>query len=432
MNTFFPGARSANRALFRACKRLIYTQTVPACCTPKSERVRTHIVVDRSRDAGRSSGARDCTPRSSVNMLLTGTRADLGADGAFRAGSRLLSTAATQRVRTRIVVDRDSDEPSLPREMPIIRNWLDDDDKVHTVRRLTTLSAAHLQPSDFMNLTYQRNPSISFVPHTLSFPIRFCKKDLQYQPFPEGTHGFLYYYTPPAHLPPTAGGVRFRITPSIRPATFADGADLLIEGLPWEVSLRTIASAIGRKVVLRDQLLAEDLVSPADLEQCRAAMPNKKRFDSKLALYTLHQPFPVSFAQSLHMWVVSVGVGAARTLPWTYAYMFADNRRQFRPLVRPYAGAALAQFELSALPEHSGTATVVMRIVKMLAPPTCVLPGYDGYLPAPAEGTLILRPMGKGRGVRLQPWFCDTDGPSDSAAALRLLVENSRVLASRG
>jgi hypothetical protein len=65
-----------------------------------------------------------------------------------------------------------------------------------------------------------------------------------------------------------------------------------------------------------------------------------------------------------------------------------------------------------------------MRIVKMLTAPTCVLPDYDNTIPAPVEGELVRRPMGKARSSRLQPWYCDVVAEqSDSAAALRMLVE---------
>ncbi|KAJ7471974.1 hypothetical protein FB451DRAFT_1251570 [Mycena latifolia] len=317
------------------------------------------------------------------------------------------------------LVDRDDDAE----EMPSIRDWLDEDDKIHINRKLSTLNPAYLQPTDYISLSHMPSPSISFVPHTESFQIQFFKKDSRWEPFPKGTRGFLYYHARP-HLPPMAGGVRFRITPSIHPSSFSDGFDLLRGSLPWEIPLHTITSAVGRKTVLRDQLLIEGLVTQEDLDWCHTITPNKKRLDSRIALYTLNQPFPVAFRRGLHAWII----GKTEAQPWTYTYMFTDNRREFRPLVRPYSGHALAQFELSSLREHAGTTTVVMRIVKMLTPPTCVLPDYDGYVPPPAEGELVYRPMGHSRAARLQPWFCDVAGPSDSAAALRTLVENTRAL----
>ncbi|KAJ7086400.1 hypothetical protein B0H15DRAFT_801581 [Mycena belliarum] len=335
-----------------------------------------------------------------------------------------------ERVRTRIVVDRtraDLPDAEDDGETPDIRDWLDRDESLFQTRRLSTLNPAYLQPADYTSFSFMANPSVSFLPHTSSCLVRYFIKDKKYQLFPKGTRGFLYYHSP-RHLPPMAGGIRFRVTPSSNPWSFADGADLLQEGLPWEISLHSIASATGR-TVLRDQLLHEGLVSRAELDHARALVPQKKRFDARLAVYRLRQPFPVAFDRGLYLWAV----GPTHALPWTYAQMFADNRRAYRPLVRPYTGSAVAQFELSPLPEHAGTATVVMRILRLLAAPACVLPGYDGYLPPPAEGALVARRMGHARGARLQPWACDVGAPSESesaaAAALRLLVENTRGLA---
>ncbi|KAJ7079358.1 hypothetical protein C8R43DRAFT_910147 [Mycena crocata] len=299
------------------------------------------------------------------------------------------------------------------------RNWLNEDDTQLNHRILSTLNPAELKSTDYTILSHAVHPSVAFLPRTQSFPIRFFKKDSTYQPFPPGTRGFLYFRSAPQHLHPMAGGVRFRITPAAHPSTFSAGYDLLHQGLPWQVALRNIATATGPKVVLRDQLLHEGLITQEQLHKCLAATSQKKRIDPKLTLYHLNQPFPVTFDQSSYVWIV----GRSESKCWAYAYMFADNRKDFRPLVRPYSGSALAQFELSTLPEHAGTETLAMRIVKMLQAPTCVLPDYDGYIPPPVEGELVRRPMGHARATRVQPWYCDVSGPSDSAAILRMLVQ---------
>ncbi|KAF7328847.1 hypothetical protein MVEN_02514200 [Mycena venus] len=337
-------------------------------------------------------------------------------------------TPRFDQVRTRIVADhltRLRDSESVEGRA---QDWYGEEDVPNKERRLSTLNPAYLLTKDYTILSNLRHPCIAFIPKTSSFPVRFFKKDAAYQPFPPETRGFFYYYAP-KHLPPMAGGLRFRITPRGHPASFPDGHDLLHEGLPWEISLVTIVSSVGRKSVLREQLLNEGLVTQADLDKCRTITPNKKRLDSKITLYRLEQPFPVSFHHGLHVWVV----GDTKIKPWTYQYMFADTRAHFRPLVRPYTGSALAQFELSKLPEHiSNSNTVVMRIVKMLTAPTCTLPDYDNAIPAPVEGEFVCRPMGGARGARLRPWYCDvaTDS-SDSAAALRMLVEPRHLPTSR-
>ncbi|KAJ6558204.1 hypothetical protein B0H19DRAFT_1261738 [Mycena capillaripes] len=323
---------------------------------------------------------------------------------------------AFEKVRTHIAFE---DRPPSEDADMNTRDWIKEEGEQNNFRILTTLDPAHLQSADYVSLSHLATPAISFIPRTLSFPIRFYKKDATCQPFPPGTRGFLYYHVP-QHLPAMAGGLRFRITPRGHPSSFPEGYDLHHEGLPWEIPLSSIAIAVGRKAVLRQQLLNEGLVTQADLDRCRALAPTKKRLDPRITLYRLRQPFPIAFHRGLHVWVV----GDTEVKPWTYTYMFADSRAQYRPLVRPYTGSALAQFELSPLPEHTGTDTVVMRIVKMLAAPVCVLPGYDHATPMPVEGELVRRPMGRARSSRLQPWFCDVAAdPSDSAAALRMLVE---------
>ncbi|KAJ6510628.1 hypothetical protein C8R45DRAFT_393389 [Mycena sanguinolenta] len=333
------------------------------------------------------------------------------------SGTTRSLTSGYEKVRTRIVVNnvphlRDHDDAETN-----TRGWFDEEDEPNHLRRLSTLNPLYLTTSDYTILSHLPHPCVAFIPGNLSFPVRYFKKAAAYQPFPPRTRGFFYYHVP-RDLPPVAGGLRFRLTPRGHPASFHDGHDLLHDGLPWQISLPSIATAAGRKSVLLQQLLHEGLVTQADVDNCRTLMPTKKRLDPRLTLYRLAQPFPIGFQHGLHAWVV----GETQVLPWTYN-MFADHRMHCRA-VRPYAGSALAQFELST--QHAGRDTVVMRIVKMLAPPTCVVPDYDNIIPAPVEGELVHRPMGRARSSRLQPWFCDlTAESSDSAAALRMLVENT-------
>ncbi|KAJ6510626.1 hypothetical protein C8R45DRAFT_1088785 [Mycena sanguinolenta] len=259
-----------------------------------------------------------------------------------------------------------------------------------------------------------------------SFPIYYFFKGADRQPFPPRTAGFFYYHVP-RDLPPMAGGLRFRITASENPASFQDGHDLLHEGLPWQISLPSIATAVGRRTVLREQLLHEGLVTPADLDKCCAMMQNKQRLDHNRTLYRLAQPFVIHFHTKLHAWVVS----GTEVKPWIHD-MFAEHRAQYTQeclshSIWPYTGSALAQFELSTLPEHAGSDTVVMRIVKILDQPTCIVPGYDSSIPPPVEGELVSRTTNRARIPRLQPWFRKlAPGSSGFAAALRILVENNR------
>ena len=52
----------------------------------------------------------------------------------------------------------------------------------------------------------------------------------------------------------------------------------------------------------------------------------------------------------------------------------------------------MARFERSTLPEHKGTRTVVLRLVKKITSVKCVVPHYDGWVAQPKEGELHWRP----------------------------------------
>ncbi|KAJ6510629.1 hypothetical protein C8R45DRAFT_393436 [Mycena sanguinolenta] len=314
---------------------------------------------------------------------------------------------------------------------------------------LSTLNPLYLKTEDYTVLSDsrpQKQLAICFIRGKPAYGIDYFRKGTVYQPFPPRTAGFFYYHAP-KDFPPMAGGLRFRITASENPASFQDGHDLLHEGLPWQVSLSTIAIAVGSRTVLRERLLHEGLVTQADLDKCCAVMQGKRRLDPNRTLYRLAQPFAIHFHRKLSAWVV----GESKTKLWARD-IFAEHRARYtvelrglahsclwpytgefcssccgQVLIDPSVGSALAQFELSTFPEHAGSDTIVMRIVKMLVPPTCVVPHYDNNIPAPVEGELVRRPMGHARASRVQPWFCDLAAePSGSAVALRMLVENTR------
>jgi hypothetical protein len=76
-------------------------------------------------------------------------------------------------------------------------------------------------------------------------------------------------------------------------------------------------------------------------------------------------------------------------------------------------GSALCCFERSSLPQHRGTRTAVIRIVKILSPPICVYPNYDGCVPLPVEGELV-NYIYKRRG--LQPKSFNVDSPQYTGA----------------
>ena len=56
----------------------------------------------------------------------------------------------------------------------------------------------------------------------------------------------------------------------------------------------------------------------------------------------------------------------------------------------------MARFERSALLEHKGARTIVLRFLKIITPVKCVLPHYDGYICRPKEGELYQKTRVKG------------------------------------
>jgi hypothetical protein len=66
----------------------------------------------------------------------------------------------------------------------------------------------------------------------------------------------------------------------------------------------------------------------------------------------------------------------------------------------------LARFERSALPDHKGARTVVLRFLKIITPVKCVIPLYDRYEGLPKEGELLER---FSRSGQLLPWNVNID-----------------------
>lgn len=72
------------------------------------------------------------------------------------------------------------------------------------------------------------------------------------------------------------------------------------------------------------------------------------------------------------------------------------------------SGSVSVRFELSDLPEHAGTPTLVIRVLKLLEPVKHLIPGYDGSVMVPEEGALVSRTMGvKGSKKRASSWRLD-------------------------
>jgi len=226
------------------------------------------------------------------------------------------------------------------------------------------------------------------------------------QRFPEGTRGFLYYNEPKAGAPPAAGDLRFRVTPGNTPASFVQGSDLLRPtGLPWSTPLLAMVEK-PESVHTNEQyqpilqlLLEDGFVTPTLLETC-ATMANSSRpqpVRGSRIIHSFGQLFHITFeASEFRFFALSMN-----QLQYKCRRIYYKNTKFL-----PYSGSALCCFERSNLPQHKGTRTVVIRIVKIISPVTCRYPDYDGRVPLPVEGRLLQHYL-KRKG--LQPFSFNVD-----------------------
>jgi hypothetical protein len=127
----------------------------------------------------------------------------------------------------------------------------------------------------------------------------------RHQPFPENTHGHLYYCTP-QDQPPLSGSVRFRILPSTsdHPKDFAEGIDLLRpNGELWGLSLYSIIREAAY-APLAQKLLDENLLDTGLLNNV-AELPKIRIHRSVDYLYTLSDPFTWSLGQPKDIRVIT-------------------------------------------------------------------------------------------------------------------------------
>ncbi|KAF8870133.1 hypothetical protein BD779DRAFT_620275 [Infundibulicybe gibba] len=286
-------------------------------------------------------------------------------------------------------------------------------------RIVSTLDPLHLQPSDFTDLSNIARPTLTLP--GVERPGFKPKIILHYYggidiPFPNNTRGFFYYHRPQG-LSFMASGLRFRVTPGTDAslANFDAGEDCLLpSGAPWQIPLLRIARFLTMKS-LQHYLLQCGAITQSQLDACRQQFTGY-RPASYYTLYTLDQPFPVSFsAHAIHLCLVTPD----KIFRIKIARPFSDNRKHLDR--SPYGGSALAQLQVSTRPEHTGRNVLVMKISKIIEPVTCTIPGYDGYVPQPEEGSLLSHRSAPGHRIRSQLWIHDLDKDLSSSAGLRAL-----------
>ena len=231
------------------------------------------------------------------------------------------------------------------------------------------------------------------------------------------------YYTAPSERPRISGELRLRITSSDDPASFTSGTDLLrIDGQPWSRPL----FAISKYILPVYAKLREDQLVPDDLDSILSAFPPKRlKYSQSITLYTLNDTFIIDLSSHSLSFSVITEQGMETVNFWR---QFVDQRdsRSTPYIGAPYTGAyanhcsqidssdssigsVLARFELSTLPEHAGTRTVVLRFLKIITPVKCVVPRYDGYIRPPKEGELYQRAHRKSS--YSQVWSANIDRP---------------------
>lgn len=287
----------------------------------------------------------------------------------------------------------------------------------HTFRDLITL-----KPSEFrrvgqhwIDLSTVTNPTIHVFNDLQTYKtiqLPYAKGSAKREPWPSNSKGFFYYSTPP-HRPRISGELRLRLTPTSDPSTFPQGTDLCLSKhlnqndndapatvTPWRRPLYSIATSSTLRP-LYDKLRAEGLVSPT-LASALRALPRLTIMYSRCQLvHALQDTFALDLSSD---WITLVAMSEHGLASVHLLRHFRDMRAH----VCPYTGVVLARFEPSSMPEHRGTRTVVLRILREITPVRCVLPGYDEYIRKPTPGELYEKCFhGK-----MKPWSVDIDQPA--------------------
>ncbi|KAJ7082626.1 hypothetical protein B0H15DRAFT_852158 [Mycena belliarum] len=279
---------------------------------------------------------------------------------------------------------------------------------------VSTLNPSLITPADYMDLSgrfgFIFDPGSEGSRRVLRYAVR---KPL-YIPFPDDTHGFVYYHSQP-HISPLAGSVRFRVTQDNAPSSFAHGHDLLSpSGAPWQTLLPQIACRPTFKwlasYLIRDGLVAEELLS-----RCRDVFRERASIHPNKILFTFDSSFLIDLSSETDLTI------AGDTLHTLRLDIFKMGTR-----VYPWTGSALARFEPSTFPEYAGRRVIHLRFLKVLDPvtPLVDLQTYRGRMQEPREGELFTVSH---YGRLPKPWAYDIDASNSKvAAALRALWDYSR------
>ncbi|PSS29808.1 hypothetical protein PHLCEN_2v2704 [Hermanssonia centrifuga] len=240
----------------------------------------------------------------------------------------------------------------------------------------------------YLDFSHARRPHVYYGTATYSNLVDYGRVHQQQYRFPEGTHGFLYYHSP-EWAPRLAGQLRFRITSSPNPASFSSGTDLKWHGIPWQRPLLAL-SRLRDFDAMEDILLRDGLVSKDTLLACdKSATLRSGVYGSSRLIYAFGQPFHMKLGWVFKLCVINTSGDKESTVDVLWWLPRIDVRKPMYP-----NGSAICCFELSKLPEHEGTRSIVIRVLKVVEPiirtPQDV---SDLHLPEIVEGGLLMKNM---------------------------------------
>ncbi|KAG6835799.1 hypothetical protein H0H93_014589 [Arthromyces matolae] len=272
-------------------------------------------------------------------------------------------------------------DPQTKRDRQINIWFTEDGHQVHT------LDPRRLQPSDFIIASNRHVKRVrKRSDQTVLLNPRFGDV------FPPNTQGFLYIYRNPL-LPPLATQIRFRLSASNRTEEFAQGNDLLTpNGTPWRFDAMNFLQMPTFKS-LSEQLKEDGFGDVVDaLMELRHNMLDRclglGRGRRNRALTFLEQPFIADVSARFHCFT-SVSTNGLQMFAIPDIFSDMAPRRKARRC--PYTGRVVLRFERSTLPEHLNGNYAVLRVLKVLDPIKPVDPAYDGAIPMPQVGSLILK-----------------------------------------
>ncbi|KAI1783721.1 hypothetical protein LXA43DRAFT_306602 [Ganoderma leucocontextum] len=337
-------------------------------------------------------------------------------------------------------------------------------------RKIRTLDTSKLTSDDYLDFSSKVQPPVRVILRSADSPTYtsyFCTTEWSSRAYPPGTHGFMYYHAP-ANTSPLAGELRFRVTPSRDPASFATGSDLLTErGIAWRYPLYKIVRRPANYQPIAALLLQGGLVSQRTLDAVGAAVsesplrthdgPQSPESDGVAFLSDAPPPnmllssTPVlsAFGQEFHfhyaadwncMCVMSKWEAILRQPRLSGISSFLVRVDGEHVQYSPFRGSVICCFERSTLPEHTGKRVVVIRIKRVVDEDPVRLTDT----PAPTDGCLVpFEQLGPREGElvtvmsrgKVRPWAVDVDKErrwkNHGGRALRILFEKEALDRSR-